>query len=148
MSDTLADFADYIFNRINNTLDGINDKELNWKPIKESNNIQWILVHTTRIASILIPQVIDGTYNPKGWDDDYQKRQHSLQELKYDLSRARNEVVSKIRNLDEKELSKEIMIWGSMRHLKEPVFALLGELLHHNGQMAMLRGIYKRINAE
>ena len=106
------------------------------------------MVHTTRIASILIPQVIDGTYNSKGWDDDYQKRQHSLQELKYDLSKARNDVVSRIRNLDDTEFSKEIMIWGSIGHLKEPVFALLGELLHHNGQMAMLRGIYKRINAE
>ena len=100
----------------------------------------------TRIAYLLIPQLLTGTYNPEGWDDDYEQQKHSLTELKEDLGKARVRVLSLLSELDEAQLDEMIMIWGSMRPLKEPIFVLLGELLHHNGQIAMLRGINKRVN--
>ena len=147
MSNELADFADYIFDRLTHTIEGISEEELNWRPVDESNNIHWILTHTTRIAYLLIPQVLSGTHNPAGWDDNYEQQKHTLEDLRKDLERARKPVVNGIRDLDEKQLEKKINIWGGERPLKEPIFALLGELLHHNGQMAMLRGIYKRTNS-
>ena len=147
MSNELADFADYIFDRLMHTIDGISESELNWKPVEETNSIHWILTHTTRIAYLLIPQVISGTHNPAGWDDNYEQQKHSFEDLKNDLDKARKLVVNDIRDLDEKQLEKKVNIWGKERPLKEPIFALLGELLHHNGQMAMLRGIYKRTTA-
>ena len=147
MSNELADFADYIFDRLTHTIEGISEEELNWRPVDESNNIHWILTHTTRIAYLLIPQVLSRTHNPTGWDDDYEQQKHTLEDLRKDLKKARKPVVNGIRDLDEKQLEEKINIWGGERPLKEPIFALLGELLHHNGQMAMLRGIYKRTNA-
>ncbi len=147
MSNELADFADYIFDRLTHTIEGLNDEELNWKPVEETNTIFWILTHTTRIAYILIPQVLSGTHNPAGWDDNYEQQKHTLKELRRDLERARKLVVNDIRDLDERQLDEKINIWGSERPLKESIFALLGELLHHNGQIAMLRGIYGRTNA-
>jgi len=147
MSNELADFADYIFDRLMHTIDGLSDEELNWRPVEETNNIHWILTHTTRIAYLLIPQVLSGTHNPAGWDDDYEQQKHTIEDLRKDLLKARKLVVNDIRDLDEKQLEKKINIWGKERPLKEPIFALLGELLHHNGQMAMLRGIYKRTTA-
>lgn len=144
MSNVLADYADYIFNRLENVVEGLDEDELHWKPVSGSNTIYWILTHTTRIAYILIPQVLDGTYNPAGWDDDYEQRKHSLDELRKDLEKARVKVVNDIRNLGDEKLLMEIDIWGRKRPLQEPLFVLLGELLHHHGQIAMLRGIYKR----
>ena len=146
MSNELADFADYIFDRLTHTIEGISEEELNWRPVDESNNIHWILTHTTRIAYLLIPKVLSRTHNPAGWDDDYEQQKHTLEDLRKDLLKARKPVVNGIRDLDEKQLDEKINIWGGERPLKEPIFALLGELLHHNGQMAMLRGIYKRTN--
>ena len=148
MNNILADFADYIYNRLENLTDGLMEEEMHWKPIEESNSIYWILTHTTRIASLLIPQVLEGTYNPAGWDDDYEKKNHSLSELKRDLQKSRAKVVGSIRKLSLEQLSEEIDIWGRKRPLKEPLFVLLGELLHHHGQIAMLRGIYKRTNSD
>ena len=148
MSHVLDDFADYIFNRLENLIDGLGDEEMHWKSVKESNSIYWILTHTTRIAYILIPQVLNGTYNPAGWDDDYEQKRHSLEELRIDLQKGREMVVDGIKNLSTEQLESEIEIWGRKRPLKEPLFVLLGELLHHHGQMAMLRGIYKRSNAD
>jgi len=146
MGNILADFADYIFNRLENTVEGLGEEELYWKPVEESNSIYWIVVHTTRIAYLLIPQVLDGTYNPAGWDDDYEKQNHSLKELQNDLDKGREKVVKGINRLSLGQLSQEIEIWDRKRPLKEPLFVLLGELLHHHGQIAMLRGVYKRIN--
>ena len=142
----LTDFAGYIFERITQTANEITPEIMGWKPVNEANSIYWILVHMTRIAYLLIPQLLTGTYNPEGLDDDYEQQKHSLTELKEDLGKARVLVLSLLGELDEAQLDEMIMIWGSMRPLKEPIFVLLGELLHHNGQIAMLRGINKRVN--
>ncbi|MCB2171502.1 DinB family protein [archaeon] len=142
----LTDFAGYIFERITQTANEITPEIMDWKPVNEANSIYWILVHMTRIAYLLIPQLLTGTYNPEGWDDDYEQQKHSLTELKEDLGKARVRVLSLLSELDEAQLDEKVMIWGSMRPLKEPIFFLLGELLHHNGQIAMLRGINKRVN--
>lgn len=142
----LTDFAGYIFERVTQTANEITPDIMDWKPVNEANSIYWILVHMTRIAYLLIPQLLTGTYNPEGWDDDYEQQKHSLTELKEDIGKARVRVLSLLGELDEAQLDEKIMIWGSMRPLKEPMFVLLGELLHHNGQIAMLRGINKRVN--
>ena len=140
----LIDFTDYIFKRVIETADEITPDILDWKPVKESNSTRWILTHLTRIAYILIPQVITGTHNPNGWDDDYEAQDHSLDELRSDLKKARENVLSLLGGLDKENLNKDIIIWGSTRPLKEPIFVLLGELMHHKGQIDMLRGIRKR----
>jgi uncharacterized damage-inducible protein DinB len=142
----LTEFAEYIFREITYTNDEITPEILDWRPVEESNSIHWILTHQTRIASLLIPQVITGANNPAGWDDNYQEQPHSLEELRNDLREARENVLSLLDGLEEEDLNREIMVWGSMRPLKEAVFALLSELMHHNGQIAMLRGIKRRIN--
>jgi len=142
----LTDFAGYIFERVTQTANEITPEIMDWKLVNEANSIYWILVHMTRIAYLLIPQLLTGTYNPEGWDDDYEQQKHSLTELKEDIGKARVRVLSLLGELDKAQLDEKIMIWGSMRPLKEPMFVLLGELLHHNGQIAMLRGINKRVN--
>ena len=142
----LTDFAGYIFERVTQTANEITPDIMDWKPVNEANSIYWILVHMTRIAYLLIPQLLTGTYNPEGWDDDYEQQKHSLTELKEDLGKARVRVLSLLSELDEAQLDEKVMIWGSMRPLKEPIFVLMGELLHHNGQIAMLRSINKRVN--
>ena len=72
MSDLLAEHADFMFNAVQENVSSIAKEELSWKPIEESNSIHGILNHTVRIAYILSPQVIEGTVNPDGWDDDYE----------------------------------------------------------------------------
>jgi uncharacterized damage-inducible protein DinB len=142
----LTEFAEYIFREITYTNSGITPEILDWRPVEEANSIHWILTHQTRIASLLIPQVITGTNNPAGWDDNYQEQPHSLEELRNDLREARENVLSLLDGLDEEDLNREIMVWGSKQPLKEAVFALLGELMHHNGQIAMFNGIRRRIS--
>jgi uncharacterized damage-inducible protein DinB len=142
--EVLTGFADYIIDRVIQTADQITPESFDWKPVEEANSIHWILTHTTRIAYLLIPQLITGTYNPVGWDDTYEKEKHNLEELRKDLKAAKKKVNELLRGLSDDDLNKEIMIWGSMRPFREPVYVLLGELMHHNGQMAMLLGVRRR----
>jgi len=140
----LKEFAEYIFREVTYTNSEVTSEILDWKPVEESNSVRWILTHQARIACILIPQVITGTNNPAGWDDDYQERPHSLEELRNDLEEARRNVLSLLDGLSEEDLDRQITVWQSRQPLKEAVFALLSELMHHNGQIAMLKGINRR----
>ncbi|MFH1180486.1 MAG: DinB family protein [Candidatus Bathyarchaeota archaeon] len=108
----LTDFLEYIFRRVTQTADEITPDELDWQLVEEANSIHWILTHLTKIAYLLIPQVITGTYNPAGWDDHYEEEPHSLEELRYDLKEARENVLSLLGDLSEEDINREIMIWG------------------------------------
>ena len=147
MSDILAEHADFMFEAIKENVTSLSEEQLKWRPIDESNTIMKILTHTTRIARILIPQVIDGTVNPEGWDDDYEEVPHSYEELLNDLFKARKIVVDGIKGLSETELEAELELWGRKLVKKNLLFHLLREIVHHSGQIAMLKGMHKRSTA-
>lgn len=144
MTNIFAEHADFIFDAVIENVSGLSEEQLNWKPIEKSNSIMKILTHTTRIALILIPQVIDGTVNPEGWDDEYEKVPHTYDELLDDLNEAHKIVVDGIRGLSETELEAEMGLWGRDLVKKNLLFHLLREIVHHSGQIAMLKGMHKR----
>ena len=144
MSVILAEHADFMFDAILQNVEGLTEDELNWRPVEESNNIHNILNHTVRIAYILIPQVIGNTVNPEGWDDEYEETLHDYGELLDDMGKARKLVVDGIKGMSQEYLDGELKLWGRVLVRKYLIFHLLKEIVHHNGQIAMLKGIYKR----
>ena len=144
MSNIFSEHAGFIFDAVIKNVSGLSEEQLNWKPIEESDSIMKILTHMTRIAMILIPQVIDGIVNPEGWDDDYEKVSHTYEELLNDLKVANKFVVDGINGLSETELEAEIGLWGRNLVKKNLLFHLLTEIVHHSGQIAMLNGMYSR----
>ena len=136
--------SDYIFERIEDTIVGLSEDEYHWRPYRGSNDIEWILTHMARIGDVLIPQIIQGTVSPEGWDDDYEERPHTPQELTRDLRRARDIIQEGLGETSEIELSRPFTIWGRETDRKGILFHLLAELIHHNGQIAMLKEIYRR----
>ncbi len=144
MSNIFAEHADFMFDAVIENVSGLNGEQLSWKPIEREKDIEAILTHTARIALILIPQVIDGTVNPDGWDDDYESTPHTYEELLKDLNAARRIVVHGIRGLDEDGLNAKLMLWGRELVTKNLLFHLLREIVHHSGQIAMLKGMHKR----
>jgi uncharacterized damage-inducible protein DinB len=67
-----------------------------------------------------------------------------LQELLKDLNEACRIVVHDIRGLDEEGLDAKLMLWGRELVTKNLLFHLLREVVHHSGQIAMLKGMHKR----
>ena len=140
----LAEHVDFMFDAVIENVSGLSGEQLNWKPIEDTKDIETILTHTTRITLILIPQVIDGIVNPEGWDDDYEKVPHSYEKLLNDLNEAYKIVLDGIKGLNDTELEAEMGLWGRNLVKKNLLFHLLREIVHHSGQIAMLKGMHKR----
>jgi uncharacterized damage-inducible protein DinB len=140
----LKQHSDYIFERIEGTVKDLSEEEATWKPCPGSNDIRWILTHMARIGGILIPQVLHGTVKPGGWDNDYEEQPHTLNELNDDLRSAHEIISGGLDEMSDSELGKTLPLGERETDGKSLLFHLLTELIHHNGQIAMLRGIYKR----
>ena len=144
----MYEHAEYVFNRIDRTLNGLEDKHLNWKPTEVSNNIDWLLNHMCRIASITLPRIITGNqeYTQAGWPENYREMSKSLDEYKADLLSAKEVILPSFEGLTDDDLEKEIPLWrGRMVKRKTALFTYIGELVHHNGQIAYLKGTMTRL---
>jgi uncharacterized damage-inducible protein DinB len=136
--------SEYVFQRIRETVKELSGDEVSWTPCRGANTIKWILTHMARIGYVLIPQAIQGTVKPEGWDDDYQEQPHSPEQLLDDLDKAHVIICDLLTETTDAALAKPMTIWGRETDRKGLLFHLLAELIHHNGQIAMLRGTYRR----
>jgi uncharacterized damage-inducible protein DinB len=143
-TELMKEHVEYVFQRIRETVNKLSEDELGWMPCRGANTIKWILTHMARIGYVLIPQAIQGTVKPEGWDDDYQEQPHSLDELLGDLDEAYEIISELLSETTDVALASPLTIWGRETDRKGLLFHLLAELIHHNGQIAMLRGAYRR----
>lgn len=143
----LKEQAEYIFGTIDRTVEGLTDKEMMWKPTEVSNSTEWILNHLARIVNLSLPRLIKGDpdYTPKGWPEDYRDKHYSLEKMLKDISEGKKAVFDGLGKLTSEQLEEEIPLWGGTRKRKIGLFAYLGELVHHKGQIAYLRGTMKRL---
>lgn len=142
----LKEFAEFSFERFERTVEGLTEKEIDWRPVPESNNIRWILNHLARIANLSLPRIIKGDqeYTPEGWPEDYKDQKYPLEKYLADIKKGKEVVLEGIGKLSSDDLEAEIPLWRGKRKRKIGLFAYIGELVHHKGQLAMLRGNIKR----
>jgi len=141
---TVVEFTEHIYQRASSALEGITEEELLWRPIPEMNTAGKILRHMARISLVLLPQVVDGT-TTGSWDDDYEKSEHSLPEMISDLESGRVKVLKGLQGLEERSLDVEIPLWGGTHRRADGINMLISELVYHAGQIALLRGAYRRM---
>ena len=139
----LIEFTEHAYGRLSGALEGITEEELAWRPIPEINTAGKILRHAARISLILLPQVVDGT-TTGDWNDDYEQGEHSLFEMLRDFEAGRVRVLGCLRGLKTEDLECKIPLWGGTHRRVEGINMLVGELVYHAGQIALLRGAYRR----
>jgi uncharacterized damage-inducible protein DinB len=143
----LREHAEYIFDRINRTIEGLSDNEITWSPTEVSNSIEWTLNHMARLSNLSIPRIIKGDpeFIPEGWPEDYREQSHTLEKLLGDIEEGKAMVLEGLGNMTMEDLEEELPLWGGTRKRKTGLFAYLGELVHHNGQIAYLKGTINRL---
>jgi len=143
----LKEYAEYVYESLERALEGLMEKEITWRPTEVSNSIEWILNHLARISNLALPRIIKGDpkYAPDGWPSDYRSKHHGLEKMLKDIEAGKKVVLEGIGNLTSTQLEEEIPLWGGTRQRKIGLFAYLGELVHHKGQIAYLRGTMKRL---
>lgn len=140
---SLVEFTEHAYIRLEEVLREIKEEELYWHPIPQMNTACKILRHTSRISFVLLPQVVEGTTRGD-WDDDYEKREHSLSEMLDDIEAGKQRVLRGMRALKDEDLELVIPLWGGKHRRVEGLNMLIGELIYHAGQIALLRGAYRR----
>ncbi|MDP2900870.1 MAG: DinB family protein [Candidatus Bathyarchaeota archaeon] len=146
----MKEFAEYHLNALEETLKGLDEKEANYKPTGESNTVEWVVNHLCRITNTALPRIIKGdpNYKPIGWPDDYKEQHYSLDKYMADLAAGKRAVLDGIGKLTDAELEQDISLWGGTRKRKVGLFAYIGEIVHHKGQIAYIRGTVKRFKAK
>jgi hypothetical protein len=142
----LKGFAEFSFGSLERACEGLTEKEADWRPIEESNNIRWILNHLSRISNLSLPRILKGEpeYTPKGWPDDYRDQIYTVEKLMEDIETGKGVVLKELSGLKSEDLKEEISLWGGKRKRDFALFAYLGEIVNHKGQIAALRGNIKR----
>jgi len=143
----LKENAEYIYESLGRAVEGLTEKEAAWRPTEVSNSTEWILNHLARISNLSLPRIIKGDpgYVPDGWPSDYRDTHHGLEKMLSDIEAGKKAVLEGLGKLTSTQLEEEIPFWGGTRKRKIGLFAYLGELVHHRGQIAYLRGTMKRL---
>ena len=144
----MAEELEYAVGALERTIEGIGEEEYRFKPTPVSNSVQWQLNHISRIANISIPRLIKGVtdYTPKGWPEDYKDQDYAMDKLLADIKKGAKAAAKGLRSLSDDDLEAEIPLWGGTRQRKIGIFAYIGEVFHHRGQAAYVRGTYKRLH--
>jgi len=145
----LKEYAEYHYNSLEEQLKGLEMDEANYQMTEESNSIEWIINHLCRISNTFFPRIIKGdpNYKPLNWPDNYKDQHYSLDKYRADLASGKKVTLDGIASLTDTQLEEEIPLWGSTKKRKIGLFAYIGEVVHHKGQIAYIRGTVKRLKA-
>jgi len=89
---SIKKFAEFAFERFDWTIKDLTEKEIDWRPLKETNSIRWILTHLSQQWNIGIHKILKGDpeYKPKDWPEDYiDNTAYSLSKIKNDLEKGK-----------------------------------------------------------
>jgi uncharacterized damage-inducible protein DinB len=140
----LKGFATVGFNRLGSATANLTEEQLDWKSCSEANTIRNILGHLIGEWYGFIPKLIAGNKDAevKGYAGCEGK---SLAEIKKDMEAGKKYLMGKLDGLKDKDLEKE-MDWF-MGKLPIGNYLMIGvsEIIHHEGQIAAILGVEKRI---
>jgi hypothetical protein len=67
-----------------------------------------------------------------------------LEKLLGDIQNGKKVALDFIENLNSESLSEDIPLWGGTRKREFGIFAYIGEIISHRGQIAAIKGNIKR----
>jgi hypothetical protein len=146
----LAEAFEFAFARFENTVQGVDEKEINHRLTGQSNSISMILSHVSRLTNVNMPRVISGglSYVPEGWPTDNLEQSHGAEKLLNDIRTGKERVIDGVVALTDAQLNEVIPMMSGPYRRKVGLFAYLGEVFHHMGQIAFIRGTIRRLREE
>ncbi len=144
----LKTFSEIGFNRLEGAIKDLTEEQLDYKICPECTTVRWILTHLVVVLHVFIPKTLTGNkeYKPDGWPDDYTGNpSYSLAKILRDLESGKTKLFESIEKLDTMALDEELDWFYGVK--TREVYFLLGisEIPHHEGQIATIRGVKKRI---
>jgi hypothetical protein len=145
---TIKEFAVHGFTRLDRALDGLTEDQLDWTSCSEANTVRNIVTHLISEWYGFVPKIVAGDKDAKvkGVPEGYVgNKDLSLEEIMKDYEKGKKHLLEQLDGVKDENLAKE-MDWFMG---KKPVgfYLMLGvsEIVHHEGQIAAIRGVEKRI---
>jgi len=144
----LREEFEYAFQALDRSLKGIDDEMASKRLTEESNSVKSIAAHLAREVNINVPRIIKGdfTWIPPGWPVDYQKLDLSIVKLTEDLVRGEGETLRLLSGLSDDQLEEVLHMMSGPYPRRVGLYAYLGEVFHHSGQIAFIRGSLMRLS--
>ena len=141
---TIKEFAKVGLNRLNNTTKDLTEEQLDWKSCSEANTIRNILGHLIGEWYGFIPKSLAGDKDleVEGYSGAEGK---SLEQIISDLAEGQNHFLTELDKVNDEDLTKEMDWFMGIQPVGSYIMIEVSEILHHEGQIAAIRGVENRI---
>jgi uncharacterized damage-inducible protein DinB len=146
--DTMKAFANVGFSRLESATENLTEEQLDWKSCPEANTIRWILTHMNNEFFSFFPKIVkaDKDYAPKGWPADYVgNKSYSLDKIMGDYRKGKENVLKLLSGLDDEDLKEQLDWFYGKQPMEAYLMLAISEIIHHEGQIAAILGVEKRM---
>lgn len=141
----IKDFAEIGFTRLGNATKNLTEEQLDWKSCDHANTIRSILTHMSEELNVYLPKFLD-TAPPKDWPKDYStNKSYKLPKLMKDIESGKRKLYAGLNKLTNEKIDEEIEAWAGKKPRSYYIMLMTTEIIHHEGQIAAILGIDKRI---
>ena len=142
--DTIKHFAGMSLNRLDNTTKNLSEEQLDWKSCSEANTVRNILGHLVGEWYGFIPKIAAGSKDAEveGYAGTEGK---SLEQIKADYEAGKANLMKTLDGISDEALAKEMEWFMGKQSTANYLMLGVSEILHHEGQIAAILGVEKRI---
>lgn len=142
--DNIKHFAGMSLNRLDNTTKNLSEEQLDWKSCSEANTVRNILGHLVGEWYGFIPKIVAGSKDAEveGYAGTEGK---SLEQIKADYEAGKANLMKTLDGISDEDLAKEMEWFMGKQSTANYLMLGVSEILHHEGQIAAILGVEKRI---
>jgi len=142
--DNIKHFAGMSLNRLDNTTKNLSEEQLDWKSCSEANTVRNILGHLVGEWYGFIPKIAAGSKDAEveGYAGTEGK---SLEQIKADYEAGKANLMKTLDGISDEDLAKEMEWFMGKQSTANYLMLGVSEILHHEGQIAAILGVEKRI---
>ena len=154
---TFMEFTKEAFNHLDNTTKDLTEEQLDWKSCPEANTIRWILGHLLEQWYGAFPKILSAGDKALEWEGYKVMRERALargysgvvgkglEQIKIDLIEGKKFLLNGLEKLNDEDLAREIEWFRGKLPMLNYLIIFVAEIFHHEGQIAAIRGVEKRI---
>lgn len=146
-ADLLREEFAYAFDSLEKSLEELDDGEYYYRLTEASNSIQAILYHLSLFTKLNIPSIIRGeAYStPEVEMRDQSDVEYCFDKLWGDIVAGKEAILDGVGGLSDGDLDEVVPLMSGPYPRKVGLYAYLGEIIHHRGQIAFIRGSIRRL---
>ena len=141
----IKDFAQIGFDRLASATKNLKPEQLDWKSCTQANTIRWILTHLSEELNVYLPKFL-GEEQPKDWPKDYVGNpKYKMEKIMADIERGHRKLNAGLNKLTNERLAEPVEAWAGKKPREAYIMTMVAEIVHHEGQVAAILGVEKRM---